>query len=112
MLGSHLIEAIEDRNYAGAEDILNKLHRNIRQTAKEFVKAIIFLKENENVLFFLLRHRMQLDDIYGQSFTMKLIAGLFTGGLSEAQAHIIEKYSSRGFEKLSETIRQHFNELQ
>lgn len=112
MLGSHLIEAIDDEKYATTEAILNKLHRNIRQIAKELVKVIILLKENENVLFFLLRHRMQLDDIYGQNFTMKLIASLFTRGLNEAQAHLIERYSSRGFEKLSETIRLYFNELQ
>lgn len=112
MFGSHLFEAIDDQKYVSGEIILGKLQRSLRQVAKELIKAITLLKENENVLFFLLRHNAQIDIIYGSCFTMKLIAGLFPGGLNEAKTYLIDKYADRGFDKLSETICQHFNEIQ
>lgn len=108
---SHLNEAIEVQRYGIVPPILEKLQKSIRQIAKELMKAVTIQKRNENVLFFLLRHRSQIDAAYGENFTIRLIAGLFSNGLDEAKAYMMDKYAERGFFKIAENINDYFCKL-
>lgn len=110
-LGLYLLEIVEQQKTSDISPVLKKLRRSIGQTAKELVKAITLLKDSENLLYFILRHKSQLDAAYGSEFTIKLFEKIFPNGLDEVKSILIEKYSNRGFEKITETIQHHFNNI-
>lgn len=71
------------------------------------LKKIIFdFREDENVLFFLLRHRQALDLMFGEKFVHKTLTRLFPDGLKEAQQFILARYQKRGFNTLTTEIEQ------
>jgi hypothetical protein len=110
-LGARLVEAMESRQLEMVSNIIKKLHSTLRQTAKEIVKVIALFRNNENVLYFILRHRAQLDAILGHNFILKLLSNIFPNGLVGVRNFLVEKYNDRGFDKLSETISQTFNAI-
>lgn len=111
MLGTHLLESIEEHNYEELTAATKKLQRCIRQIAKEIVRAITLLRDSENLLYFLLRRRTQLDVIYGAAFTVGLLGSLFPSGLAGAKEFLIERYTARGFDKVADAIRHTFDPL-
>lgn len=111
LLGTHLFGAIEGRRLNITLSILHKLQRYMRQIAQELVKAIALLRDDENLLYFLLRNSVPLDAIYGSNFVLRLLDSLFSNGLVDAKNFLIEKYTARGFDKLAEKIRQQFDRI-
>lgn len=109
-LGIALLDVIEGQKIGEIAPAVKKLRRCVGQIAKELVKAIALFKENENVLYFLLRHKAQLDGIYESNFTVKLLKHLFLNDLQKVKDLLVRKYSSRGFGCLAKKIQQHFDD--
>jgi hypothetical protein len=81
-----------------------RLIRSIKRLQKLLVVAIEHFPLNENVLFFMLRHGKQLDEIYGLGFIYRFFLKRFSGGVEEADRFIKERYSCRGFSHLLPVI--------
>lgn len=111
LLGIRLLTALEEQKISNLDTILNKLRRAMKQITKEAVKIFTIFQDDENVLYFVLRHRDQLDAIYEKNFTVQLFATLFPEGLHKAEKLITERYTSRGFNRLADRIRHHFDTL-
>jgi hypothetical protein len=75
------------------------------------IKLAYYFHQDENVTFFLLRHREQFDKIFGQDFTKKFFKKMYAGGLPEAGKMMTQKYSERGFENLLPVIATKISEL-
>ena len=66
---------------------------------------------DENVLFFILRHKDKLDSIYGEGFVKKIFNKMYPDGINEAENYVKKKYAKRGFHNLLMVIASKFTEL-
>jgi len=84
---------------------LQQLIRSIYQTLPEFCR-------DEHTLFFLLRHRIDLEVLFGEQAILQLFTITFPKGLKTAGRFIIQRYAKRGFSHLSPVISQKILELE
>lgn len=94
------IEAQSNEQNGQSEELTIQLGNAFKKIAFFASQLAQRFKDNENVLFFLVRKQQQLDAIIGQPYVKPLMEEMFTYGLVEAQEKIIEKYTSRGFSDL------------
>lgn len=84
--------------------ILRRLDQRMRHVTKQIPRLLNAYRDNENVIYFLLKKRRQLSEIYGEETINKAFKDLFNkNSFSEL---IIQRYSRRGFEHLLPTIYQ------
>jgi len=84
---------------------VDKASSAMHRFAKQLSRLIHQFRDDENVIFFLLRHHSVLDSLYGQRFTLKLLSRMFSKGLKEAQHFLITRYAERGFTVVENPIR-------
>jgi hypothetical protein len=100
----------EDQNakkmpdYAMLYQLLDRLIDNINRASRLILRVIIRFREDENVVYFLLRNKEELDAIYKTNFVTKLFRKMYPDGVEEAGQLLMKKYSERGFTKLLNTI--------
>lgn len=90
---------------------VEKIHQAIDRFARRLTKIMLMFRHDENVVFFILRHKEQLDDLYSPNFTYKLLHKMFSKGLQEANYFLSEKYSARGFTNILPIIQKKIKEL-
>jgi hypothetical protein len=73
-----------------------------------FVKAC---KENENLIFFLLKHRAEIDQCIQKNYIHALLLKLHPSGLSELCEKLCDNYHHRGFYFLIPEIKLLMSEL-
>ena len=91
-------------NLSYLEQLATKLITVLRQIADFAEKVIDRFKNNENVLFFLVRHSKELDAVIGKPYVSPIFHKIFVNGIQEAQESIIQKYAKRGFSHLAPLI--------
>jgi hypothetical protein len=94
------------------QKVLNRIASLMRRFARIALRLIQKYREDENILFFVLRNHEQLDAIYGSQFVFKLFSRLFPRGLSGALEFLQQRYSARGFENLKKIINNKIAELE
>jgi hypothetical protein len=88
------------------------MHAILRHLAKSIMKTVTQFQDDENVLYFILRHADHLDHLFKSNFTFKLFSQLFVNGLQGASQLLLQKYAKRGFHQLLPTIRRQISTLQ
>lgn len=83
---------------------LKKMINRKRQLARTVKNILPRFCDDENVLFFILRHHEPLDRIFASGFVANLFQKMFPNGKEEAEQFLTKKYSSRGFKKLLPVI--------
>ncbi len=101
----HLRQLKEKEKYSESETTqlsknLTRLKTTIHKLGKETIRAIREFNQNENVIFYILRHAEQFDIAFGSGFVKKLIEDLYSEGLSEALQLLKNRYTLRGFDHL------------
>lgn len=103
------------RHLNSQEAYLQKSLKKIVDQMKRFSKALASLllqfKDDENVIFFLLRHKKELDQIYGKQFVFKLINRMYPKGIEEASNFVLKQYKKRGFHHFIPVIKKKIAEL-
>lgn len=89
------------------EKMANALHRFSRL----ITRLLHDFKEDENVLFFVLRHQEQIDGLFGSHFVVQLLTEMFSN-LGNAEQYISRKYEDRGFNHLLPLITKKISEFQ
>ncbi|CDR33424.1 hypothetical protein [Criblamydia sequanensis] len=84
-----------------AEKVLQELKRLGKMIPKIFLK----MTQNENVVFFLLRHKNELERIYPKGFVKRLLNKSYPEGIKEAEQLLLKKYEERGFPHLIPIIK-------
>lgn len=79
---------------------------------KALTKALICFKDDENVVFFILRHHAAFSAIYGIDSTHKLLDKMYSGGVAEAKMFLQKTYAKRQFCHLAPVINTFFNHLE
>jgi hypothetical protein len=87
---------------------LGAMHRLARLIAR----VIPQFRDDENVVFFVLRHKDKFDKVYGTKFVTKLFCRMYPKGLKEVQYFLSQKYAGRGFENLMPIIHKKISELE
>jgi hypothetical protein len=66
---------------------------------------------DENILFFMLRHKKQFDTLFGENYVAALFNSFFPQGEKEALEFLQFKYAERGFENLIPVIENFYKPL-
>lgn len=91
---------------------LEKANAAMQRFAKLISRLIQQFREDENVIFYVVRHHQLFDKLYGYRFVFKLLGKIFPKGLRETHQFLIKKYTARGFENLLPAIQVHINEIE
>lgn len=84
---------------------VKKIGRSIQRLSRLAAKVIPQFRNNENVVFFLLRHVTQLDSLYGDGFATKLLRKMFTKRSQGVSNFLTKRYAERGFDHLIPNIQ-------
>ncbi len=67
--------------------------------------------DNENVIFFLLRHKHEFDELISKEFITDLFTANYPGGSGDAEKLLLKKYRKRGFFQLLPIISEKFRNI-
>jgi len=91
--------------------LMKRLTKSIQRLTKLIEKGIWEYREDENVLFFVLRHQEQLDDLYNKRFVHGLLKKMFPKKQNTLESFLVQRYTERGFPHLAEVITTKIREL-
>lgn len=91
---------------------LEKMTFSLQRLSRILIRLLMNFKDDENVIFFLLRYKEQLDELYGPDSVIKLLQQMFPKGLQQAGHFLLKKYADRGFDNLLPLIKAKISELE
>lgn len=106
------IEQIDQKDISEFHSKMKKMEQALQKTARGIIKFLPPFYQDENVIFFLLRSREKLNNIYGDRFIANLFKEMFPQGPEKAKQLLIKKYSKRGFQHLLPMIISHISALE
>jgi hypothetical protein len=90
---------------------LERLIRYMKRSANLLIPLILVYHTNENVVFFLLTHRHEIDALYQQNLVHKLFHKMYEGGFEQLEKFLKQRYAQRGFDALLPLISQHVTQM-
>lgn len=91
---------------------VEKASSSMQRFAKQMARIAMQFREDENVLFCILRYKESLDKLYGQRFVTKLFCRMYPKGLREVQQFLSQRYAARGFDNVMPAIAVKIAELE
>lgn len=91
-------------NYAHLYKLLDQLLDSLQRASRIILQLILCCKDDENILFFILKNNMRFLNVYPAFSLEKLFSRIFPRGLKEAKSFLINRYAERGFKDLIEEI--------
>ncbi len=109
----HLTDKIEisEKQIQNLHKLLNQIISPMRKFSKLAASVMQKFRNDENVLFFMLRHKSDLDRLYGSQFVFKLINRMYKKGIDEFSDFLLDRYKKRGFHHLIPGICNYIAEL-
>lgn len=92
-------------------NLIEKMQKALQHFSKLITRFLHDFKQDENVLFFVLRHQEQLDTLFGSHFVIQLFTEMFSN-VKEAGKYISKKYEYRGFNQILPLITKKISEFQ
>lgn len=93
------------------EEGVNKVSSQLSKFGKLVDKVALQFSDDENVVYFFLRHHQEFDQVVSRSFVYKLLNKMYPRGVSEAERFLVSRYSKRGFDSLLPAISSKIVEL-
>lgn len=91
---------------------LEKASNSLHRLGKLIARLIPQFRDDENVIFFVLRHKDLFDKAFGKRFITKLLCRMYPKGLPEAEQFLTKKYMDRSFDNIMPMITRLFVELE
>jgi hypothetical protein len=91
---------------------VEKASASMQRMAKLVARLIHQFAEDENVIFYVVKHHKVFDRLYGGRFVSKLLGRIYPKGVREAQKLLTKKYSARGFDNIVTAIQSHISEIE
>ena len=91
-------------------DKFNGISYQINLLPEVCIHLITEYFHDENVLFFLLRHKDQLENLNLSQFLIKIIDSLFNGSIDHLKTSLIGRYSKRQFNHLADILDEKIDE--
>lgn len=90
---------------------LVKLSARMHRFGDLLGKAALQFSDDENVVYFFLRHYKEFDELILKGFVCKLLNKMYPHGIAEAEKFLLKRYSVRGFNNLLANISAKIAEL-
>ncbi len=97
--------------YAMLYQLFDKLIDNINRGSRLLLHIIMEYRNDENVVYFLLRHNEAFNTMYGSRFVIKIFKKMYPNGIEDVGQFLMKKYSERGFSNLLNTIATKISEI-
>lgn len=97
--------------YKKSEHLIQEALEQLESFGKILQRMIPYFKGDENVLYFILRHREQLAVPFGPQFVRNCFEQIYPEGLNSALKFLLDRYMARGFSYLIPIIENHFIHL-
>lgn len=91
---------------------LEKASHAMHRFAKLIARVALQFHDDENVIYFFLRHKEHFDKLYGKRFMNKLLSRMYPKGLREAEYFLTKKYLERNFDNIPSQIVSKIAELE
>lgn len=91
---------------------IKELALSLNRLAKQIAKLIEQFWNDENVIYFILRHRSEFDEVFGDKFVKGLLKKMYLGGVWGAASFLSKRFTKRGFEHLIATVETGIEELE
>lgn len=83
---------------------LVKIVHLMQKFSRVLIKVLMQFKADENIVFYVLRHHTQLDQLFGSQFVYKLLHRMYPKGLDQVAFFLRKRYTLRGFDHLLPVI--------
>jgi len=90
---------------------VEKLEKKLKKINSILNGIAIHYDQDENVLFFILRHHEEFYNLVGPQYVVSLISNSFDNNLKKAERWLKQRYKKRGFQRLLPIIESKFHEL-
>jgi len=101
-----------NENLAQIESLESKIYRKMNQFTKHLPTIIQEYSNNENVIFYIVRHHQDFERLLSKTFLKNLFNNIFDGGVKEVKNFLLRRYRRRGFSQLLPIISEKLQELQ
>lgn len=91
--------------------LLNNLIEASRRIEELVPSLLIHFRDDENVVYFLIRRAEAFDDLHEELYVCNLLSKMYDGGLDEAAEFIRDRYRERGFTRLTTQIDEKIDAL-
>lgn len=89
-----------------------KANTSLQRFSKVIVRIVPQFRDDENVVFCILRNKEKLDRLHGPRFVAKMLGRMYSKGLKEAHHFLSRKYAERGFDHLLPVITKKISEVE
>lgn len=111
-LSTHCLELLPELTLQAWLHTLDQLKQNVRQMALLIKQIVLQFHDDENLIFFLLRHQIALDTLYATAFVETILHEMFPEkNLMQVSDFLIMRYTQRGFDYLADQINQYLIKL-
>lgn len=91
---------------------LEKSSSAMHRFAKQIARQIHQFKNDENVIFFILRNHKIFDKLYGNRFVVRLFSKMYSKGMKDSVSFLNKKYVARGFDNILPAIEEAASEAE
>jgi hypothetical protein len=91
--------------------LIEKMAHCILSVAEQVSQLIVQFRQDENILFFILRFHSKLDNLYGENFCIRLLQKMYPKGKSSLESFLCRKYTQRGFYNQIPEIKRYIAQI-
>ncbi len=103
--------APKPQEFIALKGIIEKMSHCISSLARQISEVLILYRQNENIIYFILRFHSQLDSIYGEKFCQRLLDKMYPKGKNSIEYYICRRYSQRGFHNQIPHIKRYLSQI-
>lgn len=89
----------------------NKLNVRVQKLSQSLTRILPQFRDDESVLYYLLRHQEQLTDVWGPFYLTKLFKKLFPKGKEEVECFLKSRYNKRHFSHIGPDLTKKIYQL-
>lgn len=93
-------------------ELIEKALASTQRFSKLIMRLLHQFRDDENVMFFIIKNHKIIDRLYGSRYVYKLMGRLYNKGIREVQQLLTKKYSERGFDKIVTAIESHILDIE
>jgi hypothetical protein len=91
--------------------LIEKMSHCILSVAQQFSQLLFQFRQDENILYFILRFHSKLDSLYGDNFCFRLFEKMYPKGKNSLESYLCRKYTQRGFPNQISEIKEKIAEI-
>jgi hypothetical protein len=91
---------------------LKKIHKCMQRIERTLLRIVYCFRKDENIIFFMIRHHVQYETLFGAEYLPNFLKKCFPRGLQQVNQHLADRYLQRGFDHLIPFISSKISEIE